>query len=284
MSYRAYLIKRLPVVVNRHTCVSELVARTSEGLFAFDPRDEGVGWRLAVERGWEAAETAFVKRIVGERDLVIDVGANLGWYTIVFSRAVGPHGGVIAFEPHPRNHELLTENIRLNRVEDRVTAYQVALADTDGTVPFELAASNFGDHRIRFGDGNRSNETEQYGESGRSVISVPSRTLDNVLLNDASYARAQQIKLVKLDCQGAEIAVLKGAPKALTKTQNLMAEYWPYGLRRSGNAPEEFLQIIAANFARFARVRSGEPQFKPISTLFDDARTVSRLTDYLFVK
>jgi FkbM family methyltransferase len=238
-----------------------------------------------VERGWEPAETAVVKRLVGERDLVIDVGANLGWYTIVFSRAVGTHGGVIAFEPHPRNYELLAANVHLNRVEDRVTTYQLALMESEGSVPFELAASNFGDHRIRFSDGSRSNASERYGESGRSVITVRTTTLDSVLQQDARYQKAREIKLLKVDCQGSEVAVLRGAQKALANTQNLVAEYWPYGIRRTGYLPEEFLNVMSDHFSRFARVGDGgEPHFRPVSMLYDDARTVSRLTDYLFVK
>jgi hypothetical protein len=156
--------------------------------------------------------------------------------------------------------------------------------DATGTVPLELAASNFGDHRLRFDKAARPNDTEQYSESARSVITVRTTTLDTVLRHNDRYARTRRIDLLKLDCQGSEIAVLKGAREAVANTRYLLAEYWPYGIRRTGAAPEEFLEIIAGNFARFARVRNGAPQFQPVSMLRDDARTVSRLTDYLFVK
>jgi FkbM family methyltransferase len=286
LSYRRYLATRLPAAVQNHTSISELLARTPEGTFEFDVRDEGVGWRIALEGGWEPAETAFVKQLVAAGDLVVDVGANIGWYSVVFARLVGERGSVIAFEPHPRNYELLTNNIRRNGVDERVTVHQLALMDSDGAIAFELSPSNFGDHRIRFGGLPRSEESEQYEESRRSVISVSGTTLDNALRSSAARADIRKIKLLKVDCQGSEIAILRGAATALSHAECLVSEYWPYGLRRAGHDPEEFLQIVANNFSRFARVRGTTEanRFEPVSMLPDDARRIQGAMDYAFLK
>jgi FkbM family methyltransferase len=284
LSYGGYVARRLPAALRKQTSISELVARTPEGTFEFDVRDEGVGWRIALEGAWEPAETAFVKQFVGAGDLVVDVGANIGWYSVVFARLVGARGSVIAFEPHPRNCELLTNNIRRNRVDDRVTVHQLALMDADGTITFELSPSNFGDHRIRFGS--LAGEREQYDESRRSVIPVSGTTLDNALQSSPPAGGMRRIRLLKVDCQGAEIAILRGAAASLSHAECLVSEYWPYGLRRAGHDPEEFFQIVANNFSRFARVRSTTEAncFQPVAVLRDDARRIRGAMDYAFLK
>ena len=58
--------------------------------------------------------TALVKRIVRNGDIVVDIGAHIGYYTLIFARLVGPKGKVFAFEPEPNNFNLLIKNIKIN--------------------------------------------------------------------------------------------------------------------------------------------------------------------------
>ncbi len=274
----------------RETYIKQLIAKTQEGLFAFDYSDQVVGKYIALCGAWEKAETDLIKKIVKSDDIVVDIGANLGWYTVLLSNLVGEQGSVIAFEPEPLNYQLLQTNIFLNKLKN-VTAHQIALLDSKSSVEFELSDSNFGDHRVRFT--NRLDQRiEKYAESSRSVISVKACTLDEALEENLKYLGEQKIKLIKIDCQGSEIAILRGAQRTLPQTEYLISEYWPYGLRRAGFEPAEFLEIIEKNFTSFSRVQeSAYPDaFKPISILAGDLLTVStsidgvEFTDYIFRK
>ncbi|MBE9015416.1 FkbM family methyltransferase [Chroococcidiopsidales cyanobacterium LEGE 13417] len=283
----------LPQATISSSHVKQLIAQANEGLFTFDVRDKAVGWRIALEGVWEESETNFIKTIVREGDFAIDVGANLGWYTITLANLVGKDGFILAFEPNPRNHHLLLENIRLNQVENQVRTYQSALLDSKSTVSFELSESNFGDHRVRFRHFN-SKEVEKYNESSRSVITVEAITLDEILADNLEKNKV--VRLMKLDCQGSEVAILRGAHKTLEKIEYLVTEYWPYGIRRAGYEPSNFIQIVKSSFTSFAEVPKRNEvfysNFKPISE-FDahiktefgaDEKTSTKVTDYIFRK
>ncbi len=273
----------LPQRLLSETRIVKAVASTPEGEFLFDIRDAAVGWSLA--RGsWETLETAFVKHIVGGDDLVIDIGANLGWYSVVAAKTAG---AVIAFEPDALNYELLLDNLTRNKLRERVVPLQIALSDLDAELEFELSESNFGDHRVRQAS---SRGPEFYGEGTRRTVRVKGRPLDSVL--DELRVAASPIKLLKIDTQGSEVRVLRGARKALERTRWVIAEFWPYGLERAGCTVEEFCAIIEANFATFARLQSPEIVLRPIAQLRDDVRepfdqapgTPVGFSNYLFSK
>lgn len=274
----------------KETYIKQLITRTTEGVFAFDYSDQVVGKHIALCGTWEKTETSLIKEIVNSGDLVVDIGANIGWYTVVLSNLVGQEGSVIAFEPEPRNYNLLQTNIYLNKLEN-VTAYQIALLDSQSTVEFELSESNFGDHRVRFHNPIQ-NKIEKYAESFRPVISVTAYPLDELLNENPKYLAEQKIKLIKIDCQGSEIAILKGAQNTLSNTEYLISEYWPYGIRRAGFEPTDFIEIIEKNFTSFCRIQENTPTdgFKPISMLAQDIQTVAKsidcvqFTDYIFKK
>jgi len=273
----------LPERLLSETRIVKAVASTPEGEFLFDIRDAAVGWSLA--RGsWEMLETAFVKHIVGRDDLVIDIGANLGWYSVVAAKTAG---AVIAFEPDALNYELLLDNLTRNKLRERVVPMQIALSDLDAELEFELSENNFGDHRVRQAS---SRGPEFYGEGTRRTVRVRGRPLDSVL--EELRVAASPIKLLKIDTQGSEVRILRGARKALERTRWMIAEFWPYGLERAGCSVDEFCSIVEANFETFARLQAPEIVLRPIAQLRDDVRepfdqapgTPVGFSNYLFSK
>ena len=271
----------LPQLIMHKTCLKELTAETSEGLFSFDIFDTAVGWRIATEGVWEEIETNFIKTIVNQGDVVVDVGANLGWYTIILANLVGKHGSVFAFEPAPNNYKFLLKNIQINNVNSQVKTYQTALLDSNSTVDFELSKENFGDHRIRFNFFN-FNEPEKNNESYRKVITIKAITMNKAL---EEIITDRKIKLIKIDCQGSEIPILKGAEKILKNTEYLIVEYWPYGINRTGFRTDELEKILVENFSSFSRLRKVDQiNFKSVSELRSDMASVSHFTDYVLKK
>ncbi len=274
--------KELPPLLSAHTGVVTLIAQSKEGLVAFDVRDQGVGWPIAFAGEWEREESNQLRRLVQSGDVVIDVGANVGWYTLLFSALVGDAGVVLAFEPDRRNFELLSETVRLNQRGSRVRAHQLALLAQDGVAEFELSEQNFGDHRIRFQSPGAWQEQELYAEGSRRVTTVAGRSLDSVL--QASDLGDRRIKLMKIDCQGAEPAVVDGATRTLARTAFLAMEYWPYGIRRAGFDPQTLIRTLSRNFDSFALFREADARssFQPISALEGHAQSVRDHANYLF--
>jgi len=272
-----------------NTFIKSIIVSTEEGSFALDYRDKLIARNIILTGNWEKAETALIKEIVRAGDLVIDVGANIGWYTAILSNLVGSKGRVISFEPEPNNFQALQTNIYLNNLKN-VTAYQTALLDSNGIVNFELSNENFGDHRVRLKDA-VINETEIYDESSRQLISVTASTLDEIINTELKdiLEEHQHIRLIKIDCQGSEIAILKGAQKALSKTDYLISEYWPYGIRKLGFDPVDFFSIIQDDFTSFSRITEefSPHNLKPIHLLIEDMNLVDEFStgihvDYIF--
>lgn len=144
----------------------------------------------------EFTDMAFLLHVLREDDLFVDVGANVGSYTILACSAVGARG--MAFEPVPDSYRRLVENIRLNGVEDRVFCVNKGVGDRSGQVSFTSDAGTM-------------NHALAPDESNESAISVEVTSLD-AELKDAGPA------ILKIDVEGYEAPVLRGAEETLKKS------------------------------------------------------------------
>lgn len=190
-----------------------------------------IGRQIIACGGFETKTIDTVLGVLRERgvkiDQVLDVGANIGTTTVeLLSRL--PDATCVAFEPEPRNFEMLEHNIIANGLQHRVTAYRVALSDTVGMLEFELSDASPGDHRVRIAPGS---VVDRFDEAKRATIQVPSRTLDDLVGSGDIVVSPNT--LVYMDVQGHEGQVLAGARAALANVSAVAMEYWPYGLKRA---------------------------------------------------
>ncbi|OGT01765.1 MAG: hypothetical protein A2Z65_00950 [Gallionellales bacterium RIFCSPLOWO2_02_58_13] len=149
-------------------------------------------------------------------DIAVDIGANFGMYTLGAAKRLVSGGRVFAFEPDARSLSLLQENIRLNKFENLVTSLDVCVGSYDGEIDFYAAAdpSFSGIY-----DTNRSETT------GR--LTLPIRRLDSVMQEHG----ITRINKIKIDVEGAEHEVLKGAAEILKNSDALiMLEISPKNL------------------------------------------------------
>lgn len=249
----------------------------------FHPRDTVIGWTLALDGQWEPHETKALLDLIRPGDTVVDVGANLGWYSVQFARRTGCDGRVLSFEPEPGNFALLLENLTLNKVADGVVARQLALLNRKGMVEFELSSFNYGDHRVRFGP-TPAGIPDLYAEHARQVIQVEATTLDDAL-SPADSLHEGRVRLLKMDCQGSEAAILLGGSETLRRIDYLATEYWPYGIRRSGQDPDQFLGILERSFESFTRLEpeAGPIELRPSSELRSHAAQLTGNDEYQFL-
>jgi FkbM family methyltransferase len=182
-----------------------------------------------------------------QKRLLIDIGANIGTICIaavkrdIFRQAV-------AVEPEPLNFSLLTCNVQLNGLADRIQCHNLALGAQAGQeLLFELSDRNYGDHRIKMSD-----QPGIDNEESRKTIRVKSEPFDAVI-RDVNSSNT----LIWMDTQGFEGFVLQGATEALAKRPPMVIEFWPYGLNRSGSYPALRQAVVAAGYTRFYDLDSG---------------------------
>ncbi len=219
------------------TVVTLEVERAGELRMFLNPDDRKITPLMLFYRAWEPKETRWFVQGLREGDLVVDVGANVGYYTLIASRIVGPEGRVYAFEPDPVSFALLERNVRLNGLSN-VVLEPKAVSNVPEPIRLYLAPENKGDHRI-------------YQPSGEDR---PFVDVDAVVLDEYFADRRADIDFVKIDTQGAEIVILRGMRKILQQSRGLrMAlEIWPGALADFGHEPQELLDILqSAGFRLF---------------------------------
>ncbi|QMU53928.1 MAG: FkbM family methyltransferase [Nitrosopumilus sp.] len=202
---------------------------TNQGFQIFlDPEDQIISRYLAIKKIWEPEETDFFNKSICEGMTVIDIGANIGYFTLLFSNLVGNSGKVIAFEPNPRSFKILNKNTQSNIIKN-VTLFPNALGKFNHSTKLFLSKINFGDNRI-------SKKLIETTDLERKAIDVDVITLDDVLQN-------MSVDFLKIDAQGSEMNILQGAKNIIKKNEQIkmVIEFWPIGLMAHDCQPIDFL-------------------------------------------
>jgi len=147
-------------------------------------------------------EIKFLKRVLENGTTVIDVGAHLGFYTLLMSKKVGPKGRVVAFEPSPREFRQLGAHVRINRCRN-VQLENVALADHAGCKEFFIVGTPWTTR-----NGLRPPRIDGVHSIPTSIV-----TLDWYL----AEKNIREVDLIKLDAEGAELEIFKGANSFLSR-------------------------------------------------------------------
>lgn len=196
-----------------------------------DTADSIIGPHLVKDGIWEPFEVSLFEDSITPGMVVVDIGANLGYYTLRAARAVGSQGRVIAFEPDTRNLVLLKRNIAANGFEDRVTVVSAAVSDKSGSIQLFCDDHNFGAH-----------STTRANANSTAAINVAAVTLDEAL----SDLDIDRVDVLKFDAQGAEGAIFAGATRVLSsRPLRAFVEFWPWGLRNAGTDPAVFLTSLS---------------------------------------
>lgn len=190
-----------------------------------DPNDS---LNLSIKEIHEPFETELIKNQINENDIVIDIGAHIGYYTLVMAKLVGKNGKVFAFEPNPLNFGILQKNIESNGYFN-VVLDNKAVSNKNGKTDLYLCEGNSGMHRIH------------PSEYCKDKIQV-----DVIKLNDyLSVDIIKKIRLIKIDAEGTELEVLEGLSEALKNSQiNIFMEFVPKHIAEHGSKPYEVLKFL----------------------------------------
>ena len=181
-------------------------------------------WKWSILEGFESK---YILSKIEPGWTVIDIGANIGFYTVQFSKKVGKNGKVLAVEPSFNNVYLLKKNIRANRLKN-VSIIEKAVSSKTGIGKLYLSTGHSGDHRIY----NTINK--------RKYIPIQTITIDNLTKNE------KQVDLIKMDIQGAEYLSISGMSRTIKKFPNvkIVSEFSPKLLTESGGKPDQFLDYF----------------------------------------
>lgn len=228
MLISAYPIKRVARFINRYGSPRKpkavkvgpytMYGRTIDRILAL------YLWKAGILEGFEAK---LMRDAVKKGMTVVDVGANIGYYTLIFADRVGKKGKVLSFEPDSENFSLLKKSIGINGFQN-VEAFKQAVTNKNGSIFLYVCEEHRGDHRI-YNPGD-----------GRKGVKVEATTLDRAL------SSSKKVDIVKIDTDGAEQLVLEGMKEVVKRNKKIIivCEFAPATLLKGGFSPKKFLETI----------------------------------------
>ena len=196
--------------------------------FNISKNKTSVSKSLVFQSNYEFNETNLVKKVIKPGWTVIDVGANFGWYSIHFSQLVGQNGKVFVFEPVPETYEELNSNIKLNSSQN-IKVFNFALGNKDGSISFGVPAFD--------GGSGASSEFLKYSKRIRTTM----RQLDDVMKEQ----NINKVDFIKVDIEGGELNMLKGAEKLLEHFRpKILIEIVDIHCQRFGHSPVDVYQFL----------------------------------------
>ncbi|MFH0909592.1 MAG: FkbM family methyltransferase [bacterium] len=230
-----------------------------------DLADYEIGVQI-IRGAYEKNEYRFICELVKPGQRVLDIGANIGFYSLVCAHVVGPTGHVHAYEPLPQNLNLFEQSIRENQFEGRITLTRSAVGKDKDTanlvwLPVRRDNPNSGGAFLQ--------APGQPIPPGHKVESVPVVSID-------SQSLPAPIDFIKIDIEGAEFLAFEGARDTLLRDHpTILSEINPVQLRKvSGVSPSELLEYMNS-LGFLCRVLEQTPNDVPIRSLPESGPTVS---------
>jgi FkbM family methyltransferase len=184
---------------------------------------------------WEPDVSAAIESVVKPGDTVVDVGANIGYVTLLAASAAGPAGEVIAIDASPGNFDQLRRNILANSLAN-IQAHNLAVSEKRETL------------KLYFGqDGNCGRASTRWREGAKLEAEIQAVPLDEIL----TPAQRQAVSLIKIDVEGMEISIIRRLMDTLdlfSSKMKILVEFNPLG----DGAKTEFDRLIANGFKPYA--------------------------------
>ncbi|MDC0170590.1 FkbM family methyltransferase [Candidatus Nitrosopelagicus sp.] len=167
------------------------------------------GLKLSIRGFHDEEEAMMVKNNIKKDEIVVDLGAHIGYYTLMMAKLVGQDGKVFAFEPEPRNLELLNKNIKINSYKN-IEVVPKAVSDIDEECTLFVGQESFGANKI-FKP--KKTDTQEFEE-------IKTRT---IRLDDffEELGFLKKISFIKMDIEGSEVRALQGMKNILEFNENL---------------------------------------------------------------
>jgi FkbM family methyltransferase len=171
-------------------------------------------WSRYYQSDYEPETFRFLRERCGSGNIVLDIGAHVGLFSVVTARLVGPGGRVFSFEPTPGTREILERTVRLNGLGDRIEVRDEAVTGSSGTARFF-----------------------ETGDPGSNATSI----------DDFASSRSIVVNCIKIDAEGNELAVLQGGERVLREQRPAIAlALHPSALQAAGGSLEQIWRLLEA--------------------------------------
>jgi FkbM family methyltransferase len=233
---RAMRIGRISIFYKMFHKLAGFGLADASGAFLFDVKGhkmyipaDNIGFFMAP--AYEPETTAVFLSLITDGDVVVDLGAHVGYYTLLAARRVGPEGRVFAFEPNPDNFRLLVKNIDLNFYSN--------------VIPVQKAVSNETGEAELFLQGGATHSLFRKSENSNKSVLVQTTSLDEYFQTIEQRLRSR-ITLIKMDIEGAELQAALGMRRIIRENAEIaiISEFEPENLKASGTDPSEFKSYL----------------------------------------
>ena len=199
-----------------------------EGRKMFTQNNDGLA--LSIFKIYEPNQTEIVKKYVHEGDIVIDIGAHVGYYTLLMAQLVGENGKVYSFEPDPVNFQLLKKSVEINGFEN-VVLIQKAVSNITDKVKLFLGDNDSAINRIY---------DAKLGDAKESI------DVESIRIDEYFKENDELINFIKIDSEGSEVKIINGMKQFLSRNQELvmMTEFFPFLIKKSGDEPNQYLKSL----------------------------------------
>lgn len=243
-------IGNLQIIASLHSTIISFLKPEAVAVFGnkifLDPQDS---LRLSIKQIHDPIQTNQIKKCVKPGSIVVDAGAHIGYYTLIFAKLVKGKGHVYAFEPSLENFKLLKKNVATNGYKN-VTLINKALSDKKEVLNLYLSKTSDADHKT-YDDKN-----------SRKFVKVQATSLD-IFFKKSTFP----IDFVKIDVQGYEAKILSGMKNILAKNEGLtiLTEFWPLGISKTGQRAEEFLKKLSIHNYKLFDINEYSKEIKQLN-------------------
>jgi FkbM family methyltransferase len=192
------------------------------------------------------AHINFFKQIPFEKgDVVLDIGANIGWYSLALAKNISSDITFFAFEPEPLNFSLLQQNQAQNKTTNLILENKAISDKTGHSILFLYHPKNSGRHSLL-----------DINPQTKKSVSVETTRLDDFLSN--KKIDVQRVKFIKIDIEGYEFFALKSGIELMKVLPYMFIEFSPASIRKGGQDPAEFIAWLQELNFSFYNINSGQ--------------------------
>lgn len=211
----------------------------------FDKNIEHVIYQRGV---YEQGTISTIQKLIDKGDSFIDVGANIGFLSLFAANIVGLSGHVYSFEPFPKTHKILSENKKINNF-NQIEIHEIGLGNIKEKVKIYPETENRGGSSI-------------LNHQSNDGIEIQIDTLDNIYFPN-------KIKAIKIDVEGYEMAVLRGAKQLILKDKPALIVEYSQNRVNSENDYSMFQWILDLNIYQIFKLDKGKERASKLIEIFD---------------
>jgi len=254
-----YAIQSLKFFYYRRILHKEFLT-AHDNVFDIDVRfviQDGMGRRIFKQGSFQPDYANFILNLpLQKNDVILDIGANVGWYSMVLGKGKNKDIRVFSFEPEPLNFSLLEENLKINNLKN-VVAVNKAVSDRKGEATLHLyERKNTGRHSL----------LDINSHMNKTVL-VETIVLDEFLAeNNVDF---KSVRFIKIDIEGFEFFALRGGQQMLKHLPFMLLEFSLSLIRKGGDSPADFIFWLQALGYNFYNIDDAQPKVLSSKALLD---------------